>query len=388
MARVRLGELSVYMASRTPALQSVMGSAKRFLGWWYDELWGLIPEPMRRFLTGADAGIILAQVDTGFQILVDPPARGRSNAPEVLSRAQALSALAEMASSRRLHSVGIRLPIGQCFERRVELPRVAREDVGRMLSFDLERATPFKASDVFTAYLVAEEAGTKGKQRVRHLVIKREAVDPLLADVRAAGLEPAFVDCWHTTPASGLSVNFLEANVPARTGLARHVSLPRVLALLVLLLAALASTLELSRYESALAEITAQTAKMRVQAAAVRSALERSDAAVADLKRLQDLKLNQVSAVAVIEELSRALPDSVWLTDLRIEGGVVDIIGLAKSGAALPSLFVGSALFTDASLTAPLTLDPREDKERFSLRIRVKQHEPPSPPGATGKERP
>ncbi|MBO0766452.1 MAG: PilN domain-containing protein, partial [Hyphomicrobiaceae bacterium] len=323
------------MASGTPALHSVAGSATRFLNWWRDELWGLMPERMRRFLTDADAGVILAQVDTGYQILTEEPPRGGSGGPQVLSRDQALSALAEMASSRRFRSVGIRLPIGQCFERRVELPRVAHDDMGRMLRFDLERATPFKAGDVFTAYLMAGEAGTTGKQKLRHLVVKREAVDPLLADVRAAGLEPAFVDCWQTTPASGLSVNFLEANAPARMGLARHVTPPRVLGLLVLVLAALASALELSRYETALAEITAQTAKMSAQAAAVRGTLERSDAAVGDLKRLQGLKLNQVSALAVIEELSRALPDSVWLTDLRIEGGVVDIAGLAKSGAVL-----------------------------------------------------
>ena len=100
--------------------------------------------------------------------------------------------------------------------------------------------------------------------------------------------------------------------------------------------------------------------------------MERSGAAVADLARLQRMKLGQVPAVEVLEELSRLLPDTVWLTDVRIEGDAVDIAGLAKSGAALPPLFVGSALFADAALTAPVTLDQREDKERFSLRIRIK----------------
>jgi general secretion pathway protein L len=378
------------MASGTPALQSIMVGAARFLDWWRDELRGLVPTRVRRLLADTYAGVVLAQVEDRFQILTEPPSRTRSGTPEALSREQALAALAEMAASRKLRRIGIRLPLGQCFERRVELPRAARDDVRRMLSFDLERATPFKVGEVYTAYLPAGEAGTKGKQWVRQLVVKREAVDPLLADVKAVGLEPTFVDCWHTAPSPGLAVNFLEASVPPRTGLARHITLPKALGLLVLVLAGLASMLAVWRYETALADITAQTARMRAQAAAVRSALERSDAAVGNLKRLQDLKLQQVPAVAVIEELSRALPDSVWLTDLRIEGGVVDMAGLAKSGATLPSLFVGSALFADAALTAPLTLDQREDKERFSLRIRIKQPETPPPgPGAsaTRKER-
>jgi hypothetical protein len=70
-----------------------------------------------------------------------------------------------------------------------------------------------------------------------------------------------------------------------------------------------------------------------------------------------------------------------------MERDILDISGLARSGASLPSLFVGSRLFGDASLTAPVTLDPREDKERFSLRIRIKQPEA-SPQVASTEERP
>jgi general secretion pathway protein L len=358
------------MASGTPAQQSLTDSAACFLGWWRDELLGLVP---RRLLADTAASVVLAQVDGGFQIIAasSPRPRGQGVAP-VLSRAQALAALEELGASRRTGTVGLRLLFSQCFERRVELPKAGRDDLRRMLNFDLERATPFRLGDVYTAYLPAGEAGAKGKQRVRQLVVKREVVDPLIADMKAAGLVPAFVDCWQTTPASGLPVNFLETGDSPRSGLVRHVTLPRALVALVLLLAGMAGALSLSRYEAALAEIGAETAKLRTQAAAVRDAMEKSGVAVADLARLQRLKLGQIPSVQVLEELSRVLPDSVWLTDLRIEGDVVDITGLAKSGAALPSMFVGSALFVDAALTAPVTLDQREDKERFSLRIRIK----------------
>jgi len=362
------------MEKNAPALRPVMDSAMRFLGWWRDELWGLVPERGRRLLAGADPGVVLAQVESGFQIVNEAETlAGTDAAPAVLSRVQALSALAEMAASGGPSTIGIRLPVSQCFERRIELPKAARGDVRKMLNFDLERATPFRLAEVYTAHVMANEAGTKGRQRVRQLVVKREAVDPLVADARAAGLDVAFVDCWHDTPARGLSIDFLEASAPPDTGLGRHLTLPRMLAALVLLLTGSAFLISLSRHESALAELQAQTAKMRAQAAAVRGVLERSDVVVADLARLQQMKLKQIPAVEVLEELSRMLPDSVWLADFRMEGDIVDISGLAKSGAALPALFVPSALFADAALTAPLTLDPREDKERFSLRVRIKQ---------------
>src|SRR5262245_27917036 len=276
------------MQSRVPALRSVTDGATRFVAWWRDELLELVPARARRLFADADAeaGVVLAQVEGGFQVVNGSLAPTRGNAPAVLSHGEALSALARMAGSRRLDAVGIRLPLIQCFERRVELPKAARDDVRRMLNFDLERATPFKLADVYTAYLPADGAAN-GKQRLRQLVVKREAVDPLLADVKAAGLKPAFVDCWQATPSLGLPVDFLEASAPARTGLVRHLTLPRALALAALLLAGLASALWLSKHETALAELRGQTAKLRTQAAAVRTALERSETAVADLGRLQ-----------------------------------------------------------------------------------------------------
>jgi general secretion pathway protein L len=374
------------MQMTAPALGSMLDAAGRFLAWWRDELLGLVPERLRRLFTVADTAPVLVQVEGGFAI-VGASASHPEAASATLSRVDALEVLAGMAAARRGASVGIRLAASQCFERRVELPKAGRDDVRRMLAFDLERATPFRLAEVYTAHLPAAGPSAKGRQRLRQLIVKREPVDALLADVRAAGLEPACVDCWQDTPASGLPVDFLEAGGPQQSRLAPHISLPRALAALVLVLAALAFLLAQSRYDSALAELRAQTARWRAEAAGVRGAQDRADAAVADLARLQKLKLAQVPAVEVLEALSKLLPDSVWLSDLRLEGDTLDIAGLAKSGAALPSLFPGSALFLDAALTAPVTLDPREDRERFSLRVRIKQPAAPRQ-AAVSEERP
>src|SRR5262245_55247476 len=134
------------MASGTPAQQSLTDSAACFLGWWRDELLGLVP---RRLLADTAASVVLAQVDGGFQIIAasSPRPRGQGVAP-VLSRAQALAALEELGASRRTGTVGLRLLFSQCFERRVELPKAGRDDLRRMLNFDLERATPFRLGDV------------------------------------------------------------------------------------------------------------------------------------------------------------------------------------------------------------------------------------------------
>jgi general secretion pathway protein L len=371
----RIKGLGRFMTGTTQAQLSLLDGAMRFLHWWRDELYGLVPEAVRKLATGSDVDVVLAQVGGGFEIIAVSAPRVRDGTTEVLSRAQAIAVLVDMAMSRRLRGVGVRLPISQCLERCVELPRAARDDLKRILLFDLERATPFRRGDVYTAHLISGEPATKGKLRVRQIIVKRELIDSLLAALKAAGIEPAFVDCWEAVPSTGLSIDFLEADALPRTGLARHLTLSRVLTLLALALASLACVLWPSRYDAALAEITAQNAKLRAEAAAVQSAIDRSNTAVADLMRLQQTRLTRLPAVEVVEELTRLLPDSVWLTDFRIEGEIVDITGLSKSAAAIPSLLAGSPSFVDVTLSAPVTLDPREDRERFSLRLRLKQPE-------------
>ena len=195
----------------------------------------------------------------------------------------------------------------------------------------------------------------------------------MLEELRGAGLSVDFVDCWDEDGRSALPVNFLAVRGTPARDFSRLVTAPRLLAICAALLLVTAIGLMLSRHQSALEEVQGRVAATRTRAATVRNALESSNAAVAELTRLQRLKFAQIPSISIIEELSKLLPDSVWVADLRLEGDALDISGLAKSGSALLPLFERSKLFAEAALTAPLTFDQQEDKERFSLRARVRQ---------------
>ena len=367
-------------------LRSLKDGTARFLEWWRDELWGLVPEAGRRLMTGAGPSVVLAEVEDGFQVLTTETDGGvEGHTPETLARGQAILLLAEMARKEKPAMAGIRLPVSKCYSRRMELPKAARGDAWRILNLDLERVTPFKLKDVHTANL-EEGDSSAGKVWVRQFVAKREAIDSLIADVRSSGFDVAFVDCWERWPSIGLPLNFLEADVSSeRNGANRFVTLSRALAAMAVILVLASVILAISRYESALAEVRAETSKVRERATSVRQVLDRADATLSDLARLQQMKLTRVPALEILEELSRVLPDSVWLSEFRFEGDALDVSGLAKAGAALPPLFGQSTIFADAALTAPLTLDPREDKERFGLRFRIKQ--PATPQDAGEKAR-
>ncbi len=67
------------------------------------------------------------------------------------------------------------------------------------------------------------------------------------------------------------------------------------------------------------------------------------------LKGLQARKRASPSAVVILESLSKTLPDDAHLTELRIEGGKVQIAGSAADASALIRLIEQSRQFTQAT---------------------------------------
>ncbi len=73
------------------------------------------------------------------------------------------------------------------------------------------------------------------------------------------------------------------------------------------------------------------------------------------IKIIQDLKLRQKDAVLMMDKMSRALPEWVWLTDLTYRGTAVAISGKALSNNLIADLInnlQNSSYFTNVQITS------------------------------------
>jgi general secretion pathway protein L len=75
--------------------------------------------------------------------------------------------------------------------------------------------------------------------------------------------------------------------------------------------------------------------------------------------------------VIVIETLSKTLPDTAYLTELRIEDSNLQIAGLAGDAPGLIQLMEKSHYFTHARFTAPTTNAQGEHGERFHIEAHI-----------------
>jgi general secretion pathway protein L len=348
----------------------------RFLSWWSSELADLLPGAAPRGSRGSDSRYIVSIESSGLCLLDSHSEQSRDPGSRLVAAAsqqEVLLRLADLARSRAGAVIGIRVPFSACFTRDVELPVTASANFRQLLAVDFERATPFKVRDVYLAHFVETRPAAPGKVWVRQLVVKRGVVDGLKSEIEALGLEVGYLDCWDANAAAALPINLLDRDGAGPSSGRSRWSMSWLLGGFALALAIAGALLLNDKYETAVQELQIQSSRQKVRSQAVREALSRSRASYSEIANFDRLKNDNVSKLTIIEELTRLLPDTAWVTDLRIDGATVELSGFAKSAAALIPIIERSTLFVDAMPTAPLTFDQREDKDRFSLRARIRK---------------
>ena len=94
--------------------------------------------------------------------------------------------------------------------------------------------------------------------------------------------------------------------------------------------------------------------------------------ALAQLAGLRRLKTERPPVIAVLDELTRLLPDDAWVRYLEVEGEEVNVTIVAPQTAELLPLLGRSAMFGAASLSAPVTYDEEGKRERAAVRLRLR----------------
>jgi general secretion pathway protein L len=89
------------------------------------------------------------------------------------------------------------------------------------------------------------------------------------------------------------------------------------------------------------------------------------------LHALERRKHQTPSSVIVLEVLSQILPDHTYVTELRIEGDKLRVMGVTRDAPGLIRLIEQSPHFTRATFFAPTTKAPTDPGERFHIEAQI-----------------
>jgi general secretion pathway protein L len=89
------------------------------------------------------------------------------------------------------------------------------------------------------------------------------------------------------------------------------------------------------------------------------------------LHALEKRKQTTPSSVVALEALSALLPDDTYVTEFRIDGEKLQIVGMTSDAPSLIRLIEQSPHFAHATFFAPTTRSPGTTKEQFHIESHI-----------------
>lgn len=352
-------------------------TSRAFVEWWWAELAGMLPERLRRIRMHGQIAIISLDGQKA-EISVDEAGGNRLIGTVALNGPDRAAAcrLVALASPGRGCAARIRLPASSALRTTMRLPLVAEQNLREVIDFEMDRQTPFRPEQVHIAHHIVARDPAAHSLAVEVTLVLRSAVDQALRTCAALGIEPEGIEVARGG-AGAQAADLLEAQ---EAGNPRGKTTDRTtiaLAALAALLAVIAVALPVGSARIAAADAEQKFEAVRKQAELAADLSQRLRTLRTEANVLTAMKASSIPVSDLLLELTRLIPDDAWLTELQIENGEVRLSGFARSASDLVGAIEGSDLFHRTVFRAPVTLDTKAGRERFSLSARLEAEAAP-----------
>jgi general secretion pathway protein L len=256
--------------------------------------------------------------------------------------------------------------------RPIELPKRADEFLAGVVRAQIDRLTPWSADDAAFGWstptaisgdrIVVTIAATARAKILPYL----QALDELSAQSIAVLAAPQVTD----TGLVPIKVLGYERRSVLDVRRIHRVLASVLLGAVILAGAAGAANFVLTGYLDTRRDELAR--KITERRAVIRASGELgADTGVGAERLLERRKYASPSTVLVLEALSQILPDHTYVTELRIEGDKLRVIGVTQDAPSLISLIEQLPQFTRATFFAPTTRSPSDPGERFHIEAHI-----------------
>lgn len=373
-----------YRASPLPA----------FFGWWGRELGSLVPPAWARRLMPPKPEVWIVPAATGGGDLRIWRADGELRPLDVFGAGEDPRLLATRWRDLMAEFTDGRPEVRLCLNQAdylalpVQLPAAVQDTLHAALGFQIDQLSPFRADQVLFDQRVRRHDPERDRIDVELRLARRELVDGLLERLLSIGIVVHVVDTLdQDEPPRAAGFNLLpEERRPPYVHARARFNLMLALVLVVVLAAVMFETLWMRERSAAI--LAEEAARLRDQAMAV-AALERelqdSLAAASFLARKRSA---EPPTIRVLDEITRVLPDDIWLQQFELQGTELRIQGMTEGSQRVVGLLNASPLLASPEISGNISIDPMTGKERFrtQARIRVGETSPPEPPPAAGDD--
>ncbi len=372
-----------------------------FWGWWAGELAPLIPHQLRNTVArmrmrpvlafDADAAVLFVPKVANRRLAYKETARIPLSADPEATAAAGRAAIDALAAANGGRSgsprVVVALAEDQVLRKTINLPAAVEESLVQVLTYDLDRHTPFKPEEVFFDASIVGRDAVRKELRVDWAAALKTVVEQLRR--RVEGWGATVVAVTPDRPAGGAhpvrtSLNLLPvAERPdAAAGRGWEIWVPLGL---IAVAALFATALPLWQKRSYAIALQQQATQQRAQADASSALREQLDRLTGDYNFALAKKYAFPSALQSVEDVAKLLPDDTWLTQLEVKNTAkgkepkreIVVRGESANAGRLISLFEDSKLFSEAAPRSPTTKIQPGPGEIFDVGAQLKPLPPP-----------
>jgi general secretion pathway protein L len=254
--------------------------------------------------------------------------------------------------------------------RPLELPKRAAEFLDGIVRAQIDRLTPWTVGEAVYSWTPPTEVGNERIQ-LTVAATARAQVAPYVQALAGLGAAAIVVSTDPRDAVAGAGP--LKVFEQQTRG---SLEITRIRRILMLVLAAAAAMAVISFGVSSIAadSLDSEQQELSSQISKRRAAMRLGQDGGSAQRMLERRKQTTAAGVIVLEALSKLLPDHTFVTELRIEGGKVQVTGLTRDAPSLIRLIEQSPHFERATFFAPTTQSPGEPGERFHIEARIKPH--------------
>lgn len=280
---------------------------------------------------------------------------------------------ADVAAALRGASVELVMQPTHYLFRPLELPARAAEFLGGVVRGQIDRLTPWPAERALFGWS-EPDASSGGSITVTVAAMAKDSMAPYLEALDREGIRSIAVAAMRPDrPESERPITVIDRDLRGGADdrrVRRVVVATLIAALMLAALTTLAGGFLGMQLEAQQDDLARRVAERRTAMLAARSA--QGDPLSAAERVLIDKKYQTPSVAIVLEVLSRLLPDHTYVTELRIEGGSMRVVGFTADAPGLIRLFEQSEHFTGATFFAPTTRAPGDSGYRFNIEARLR----------------
>jgi len=278
----------------------------------------------------------------------------------------------QVAHAARSACVVLELPAHELVVRHISVPVQAREFLPGIVRNRIERISPWQPEQAIYGFETREREDGSGLD-IRVVIASQAVAESAQTQFAAMGLPLDRIvarpeaKCAH---AVGLWSRL------AQTGRAASDQTSRQIGMSIAATVAVSLVVSVWTFWSA-ASMRAESEELAAHSSALQRKLQEaraSPSAMASLgpaERAWVAKESALSTVVTIEALSRALPDSAYLTEMRLEAGSLRITGLADDAPSLIAPLERSGYFSGVRFAAPSTRGADSARFRFQIEARI-----------------